>query len=397
MKSNSYLIDLGIINALGSGRETVSTGILAGSRAGLSRETTDKGDFTIARAAPAVHLDLSPRWDNRLNRLLAVAAGQIRPTVERLAARFGAERIGVVLGSTDNGSEQSLEALRAFRETGAFPPGYEFFKQTAHHSSAFLREYLGLRGFFCNISTACTSSARALVLARSLLETGVCDAVVAGGADIVSRAVLNGFHALEAVDREPCNPFSRNRRGINLGEGAALFVVANDPSAGPALRLCGCGESSDAHHATAPDPEGRGAEAAMRTALVDAGLAAEDIDYINLHGTGTDLNDRMESKATARVFPSAPPASSGKAMIGHTLGAAGAMELACCWLAMQPAGDEYVLPPHLWDGICEEGLPCLNLIEPGSRTARLDHCMSNSYAFGGSNVSLILSRGASLL
>jgi 3-oxoacyl-[acyl-carrier-protein] synthase I len=130
----------------------------------------------------------------------------------------------------------------------------------------------------------------------------------------------------------------------------------------------------------------------MRAALADAGLSAADIDYINLHGTGTDLNDRMESKATGRVFPAAPPASSSKAMIGHTLGAAGAMELACCWLAMQPASGEYILPPHLWDGQAEEGLPRLNLVAPGSRVARLNHCMSNSYAFGGSNVSLILSR-----
>jgi 3-oxoacyl-[acyl-carrier-protein] synthase-1 len=392
MKMGCFLPDLGIVNALGSGKKAVFERLLAGSREGLRRVTTHRGEFTVASCRPSAGAALEPRWENRLNRLLADAADQIRPAVEKLAARFGAHRIGVVLGSTDNGSEQSLEALKAYRETGAFPSGYEFFKQTAHHASAFLREFLDLSGFACGVSTACTSSARALILARNLLESNTCDAAVAGGADIVSQAVLLGFHALEAVDPEPCNPFSRNRRGINLGEGAALFTVTRGPEGGPSLRLSGCGESADAYHATAPEPEGRGAEAAMRAALAEAGLASADIDYLNLHGTGTELNDRMECKATDRVLPLRPPASSTKTMVGHTLGAAGAMELGFCWLAMSRPGADFALPPHLWDNEPEEGIPRLNLIGPGARVRKLDHCMSNSYAFGGCNVSLIISR-----
>jgi len=392
VKTGCWLTDLGIVCALGSGKEPVADKILAGSREGLRRVPSRQGEFTVAGAESARRTALPPRWENRLNRLSADAADQIRPAVERLAARYGGRRIAVVIGSTDNGAEQSQAALREYRETGAFPPGYEFERQTAHHGADFLRDYLGLSGFACSVSTACTSSARALVLARNLLATGACDAVVAGGADIVSEAVLFGFHALEAVDREPCNPFSRNRRGINLGEGAAFFTVEREPAGDASLRLAGGGESSDAFHATAPEPEGRGAEAAMRAALEEAGLSPEEIDYLNLHGTGTELNDRMESKATHRVFPADPPCSSTKAMVGHTLGAAGAVELAFCWLAMNRPGADFALPPHLWDGEPEDGVPKLNFAPPGAATGRLDHCMSNSYAFGGCNVSLILSR-----
>ncbi|RPJ08428.1 MAG: hypothetical protein EHM28_04365, partial [Spirochaetaceae bacterium] len=349
MKSECYIADCGIINAIGCGSAAVLEGILAGSRAGLKKVSNLQGDFTVARARPKTLFKLEDKFDNRLDQLLASACEQISPMVQKLVARFGPRRIGVVLGSTDNGSEESLEALKVFRNTGAFAQDYSFYMQEAQLGADFVKKYLGLGSMACNISTACTSSARAIVFGRSLLDLGVCDAVVAGGGDIVSDSVLLGFHALEAVDRQPCNPFSKNRHGINLGEGAALFVLTREPLDGQAIRIAGCGESSDAYHMTAPEPEGMGASAAMSEALDDAGLAPEDIDYINLHGTGTELNDRMESKATARVFVHVPPASSTKTMIGHTLGAAGAMELAICWLLMSPINKEKGLPPHLWD------------------------------------------------
>ncbi len=315
--------------------------------------------------------------------------------MEALIRRHGAKRLAVVIGSTDNGSEQSLAALEAFQKTGAFPAGYEFRKQEAQHSADFVREYLGLGGLACNVSTACTSGAKALITARTLIETGAANAVIAGGGDIVSESVLLGFHSLEAVDRRPCRPFSRHRRGINLGEGAALFIVTGRPEAETAVRLAGCGESSDGHHITAPEPEGWQASAAMTAALKDAGIAPGEIDYINLHGTGTDLNDRMEAKATARVFPDTPPASSTKALVGHTLGAAGAIELGFCWLLLEDRSGHHRLPPHIWDGEYEPGVPRLNLVPVGGKTGRLRYCMSNSFAFGGCNVSLIISNGES--
>jgi 3-oxoacyl-[acyl-carrier-protein] synthase-1 len=250
------------------------------------------------------------------------------------------------------------------------------------------------------ISTACTSSASALVYARNLIELGVCDAVVAGGADIVSDTVLLGFHALEAVDLERCKPFSAHRRGINLGEGAALFLLSREslaPTGGPTAGLCllGSGETADAHHMTAPDPSGAGAIRAMRLALAEAGCQAADIDYINLHGTGTPLNDAMESVATHAVFGAAIPCSSTKALVGHTLGAAGAMELGFCWLMMSDLNPERRLAPQVWDGVYDPAVPAIGLAAPGAWVDRLDRCMSNSYAFGGCNVSLVIGRCAS--
>jgi 3-oxoacyl-[acyl-carrier-protein] synthase-1 len=302
--------------------------------------------------------------------------------------------VGVLLGSCDNGAEESKAALAAYLANGAFPAGYSLAEQSAELPARFLAGELGLESFALVVSTACTSSASALALARKLIGLGVCDAVVAGGVDIVSDTVLLGFHALEAVDLERCKPFSATRRGINLGEGAALFLMTRAPLVGweSGLVLAGSGETADAHHMTAPDPSGQGAARAMRAALAEAGLEAGDIGYINLHGTGTPLNDAMESRATHEVFGAAVPCSSTKALVGHTLGAAGAMELGFCWLIMSALNPEHRLPPQVWDGAFDPELPAIGLTALGARAARLDACMSNSYAFGGCNVSLIIAR-----
>jgi 3-oxoacyl-[acyl-carrier-protein] synthase-1 len=392
LKNKIYLNDLGIINALGYNQHMILSNLLQGSRKGLKLVTNPQGSFTVAAVKPDQSPALPYLYDNRLNRLLAHACDQIRASVDKLISRYGPRRIGVVLGSTDNGSEESLQALKIYQESGSFPQAYCFYKQEAQNSASFVKEYLGLKSIACNISTACTSSARAFVCARNLLNLGVLDAVITGGADIVSDAILLGFHSLEAIDPQPCNPFSKNRQGTNLGEGAALFIVTKDRFAESHINLIGCGESSDAYHITAPEPEGVEASKAMYLALNDAGLKAEDIDYINLHGTGTELNDRMECKATDRVFKDCPPCSSTKTMIGHTLGAAGAMEIAFCWLILHHNDEEVLLPPHMWDEEPEEDLPVLNFIPPGFKTKNIHTCMSNSYAFGGCNVSLIIAR-----
>ena len=234
------------------------------------------------------------------------------------------------------------------------------------------------------MSTACSSSAKAFASARRLIRCGACDAAVVGGADAFTRAVLEGFHALEALSPGLSRPLSPDRDGINLGEGAALFLMlradaADAAGAGRApgaqrVELIGAGESSDAYHPTAPDPDGRGAEAAMRAALADAGIGPDGIDFLNLHGTGTVQNDAMECEAARRVFGGRAPregaspadglgvrAFSTKRLTGHCLGAAGAIEAALCW------------------------------IELSERPAV---CMSNSFAFGGSNASIILSSRA---
>jgi len=228
--------------------------------------------------------------------------------------------------------------------------------------------------------------------------------VLCGGVDSLCQLTLNGFSALEAVAAERCNPFSRNRDGITIGEGAALFLMTKEPLTREPLTneqapiaLLGAGANSDAYHISAPEPEGRGARQAMQAALADAGLGAEQIDYLNLHGTATAHNDAMESQAVAAVFPAGVPCSSTKPLTGHCLGAAGALEAAFCWLSLSEFNRDRLLPPHLWDGQADPALPRLHLLAPGSpaelapaRTERPRRMMSNSFAFGGNNISLIL-------
>jgi 3-oxoacyl-[acyl-carrier-protein] synthase-1 len=199
-----------------------------------------------------------------------------------------------------------------------------------------------------------------------------------------------GFSALESVSAARCNPLSANRNGINIGEGAALFLMSRE--AGP-VRLAGWGESSDAYHMSAPDPHGKGAQLAMRQALARAGIGAHAIDYVNLHGTATPANDVMEAHAVAAVLGREVPVSSTKPLTGHTLGAAGAIEAALMWLTLagNPRGQ---LPPHWWDGVADAALPALHVATPGSTLGRAPrHVMSLSFAFGGSNGVLVLGQG----
>jgi 3-oxoacyl-[acyl-carrier-protein] synthase-1 len=241
-------------------------------------------------------------------------------------------------------------------------------------------------------ATACASGASALVLGARLIGAGLADAVIAGGADLASEAALRGFDALELISPRLSNPLSRNRSGVTLGSGAALFLLSRAAGAEGELCLLGWGESADAFHSTAPRPDGSGAAAAMRGALAMAAMRPEDIGYVNLHGTGTVLNDRMEALAMASVFGGDMPLSSStKPVTGHTLGAAGALELAFCALALDRArgGAETPLPVHCWDGLADGELPAMNLVAPG-RGGRLRAAMSNSFAFGGCNVSLII-------
>ena len=197
--------------------------------------------------------------------------------------------------------------------------------------------------------------------------------------------MVNGFHALEAISPELTRPLSADRNGINLGEGAALFLLRKAGEGETGVELLGVGESSDAHHLTAPDPEGRGAEASMRAALADAGLGPSDIDYINLHGTGTTYNDAMECGAVRRVFGDATPCTSTKPLTGHTLGAAGAIEAALCWIALK-AGKG--VPPHRVPSV-DTSLAPFPVPGVGNDTV-FKTALSNSFAFGGSNATVIL-------
>jgi 3-oxoacyl-[acyl-carrier-protein] synthase-1 len=226
--------------------------------------------------------------------------------------------------------------------------------------------------------------------AARLIRMGVCDAVLTGGVDTLCGFTVAGFSALESVSAQRCNPLSANRNGINIGEGAALFLMTATPAT---VALCGWGEASDGHHISAPDPAGSGARRAIGQALARAGIDAGRIDYINLHGTATIQNDAMESRVVHDLFGDRVAVSSTKPFTGHTLGAAAGIEAALCWLAMQDDNAGGVLPPQLWDNCADPALPALNVAAPGARLGRpLDWALSNSFAFGGSNAVLVLGR-----
>jgi 3-oxoacyl-[acyl-carrier-protein] synthase-1 len=249
---------------------------------------------------------------------------------------------------------------------------------------------LGLAGPAYVHSSACASSAKAIASAARLIRMGACDAVLTGGVDSFCAFTVAGFAALESVSETRCNPLSVHRNGINIGEGAALFLMSREPAT---VALRGWGESSDGHHISAPDPAGGGARQAIEQALSRAGIGPTQIDYVNLHGTATVQNDAMESRVIHSLFGSAVPVSSTKPFTGHALGAAGAIEAGLCWLAMQDDNSGGKLPPHLWDGVRDPALPALNVVDSGSCLGRpLRWALSNSFAFGGANAALVLGR-----
>ena len=394
MTADCRLPALGIINALGVGPEEVWKGLAEGRGGSLSQ----RSDFVVDRelwvgavnaSLPAIPASLAP-YDCRNNAMALAAVSQIADAVREAIARFGAERVGVVMGTSTSGVSDAEIAIRRQLAGDGLDPSFDYAQLEFGGLASFVAATLGTEGPAYAMSTACSSGARALASARSLLRLGVCDAVVAGAADTLCGLTTNGFSALQALSPEPTNPCSANRQGITLGEGAAVFLVTREGS-GPAL--LGVGESSEAHHMSAPEPTGAGAEASMRSALTDAALAPDGIAYLNLHGTGTPLNDRMECLAVDRVFGSEVAVSSTKPLVGHTLGAAGAMEAAFCWLLVD-RGDatSWTPPPHLWDGVPDPELPELRFVERGRSIARGagSAAMTNSFGFGGNNCSLIL-------
>jgi 3-oxoacyl-[acyl-carrier-protein] synthase-1 len=386
----TYLNALGVVCSLGAGKQAVAEAMFGAATHGLHDlegwvpgQPLTVGHVTAALPLPPAEL---AHRDTRNNRLLLLAAEEIETELRAAVTRFGAERVGIVIGTSTTGIEEATRSIAMRGQTGAWPADYRYADQELGAPAAFLAEWLGVAGPAYGISTACTSGARALLSAQRLLRSGLCDAVICGGADTLCRLATNGFHALEATADGRCQPFSKQRDGINIGEAAALFLMTRE-SAPVAFR--GGGASSDAYHMSSPEPEGRGASDAMTRALSAAGLDAGMIDYVNLHGTATEHNDAMESRAVAATFGRHVPCSSTKALTGHTLGAAGALEAAFCWLSL--TDPQRRLPPHVWDGEADPSLPTLAFTDGGSRLGPGPrHLMSNSFAFGGNNASLIL-------
>ncbi|MHB1542835.1 MAG: beta-ketoacyl-[acyl-carrier-protein] synthase family protein [Steroidobacteraceae bacterium] len=331
------------------------------------------------------------RFECRNNRLaqLALAQDGFIAAVKTCAARYGPHRIGVFLGTSTSGTLQTELAYRRREPDGALPQ--DFLYASTHNPFSlgdFVRRSLALAGPAAVVSTACSSSAKVFGSAARLIEAGVIDAAVVGGVDSLCLTTLYGFHALQLVAPGPCRPFDVARDGISIGEAAAFALLEPLPADAPpgTVRLTGIGESSDAYHMSSPHPDGLGARAAMLGALAEAGRRPEDIDYINLHGTGTPSNDAAEARAVASLFGTRVPVSSTKGATGHTLGAAGALEAVICALALRhalaPAGINTTTP--------DPALAVDYLTD--NRAQDLTCVLSNSFGFGGSNCSLLLER-----
>lgn len=332
-------------------------------------------------------MDFAPAHQRSCNNALAWGAIQaLKGLIDESIVRWGPTRVALVVGTSTGGMDEGEAAARHWGREGRFPTDFAYPVQEMGNVAEFLAQHLGIRGPSHTISTACSSGAKALASAARLLQAGMADVVVAGGVDALGRFTVGGFSALEAVSSTRCNPLSANRNGINLGEAAAFFVVSREH--GP-VRLAGWGETQDAHHMSAPDPSGQGAIAAMQQALIRAGMPPAAVDYVNLHGTATQHNDAMESRAVQAVFNHGVAVSSTKPLTGHALAAAGALEAVIAWHVLQdnPRG---VLPVNWWDDAADPAMPALAAVAPGMQLGRAARVvMSNSFAFGGSNSTLL--------
>lgn len=377
------VLDLAVCSALGVGtRESLE---------GLRRNVTGLRPCplpvpfeTVCGALPA--LDPLPprfaRFESPVARIVATMYLELHPAVQRVVARYGRDRVAVILGTSVGGLAVTERALDHAARHGSLPDDYDVYQQHGLYASAeLLGELAGLRGPRYAISTACSSGAKVFASARRLIAANVVDAAVIGGVDSLCQTTLRGFHALGVLSPRACRPFSAERDGMNLGEGGALFLVAREGDG--RARLLGAGESSDAHHMSSPHPEGAGAVAAMRAALAQSGLPAEAVDHINAHGTGTRLNDKVEAAAIAAVFSHPVMVSSTKGATGHTLGAAGALEAAITVQCIEHG----FIPGSLGATPLD---PEVHLdVDAQPRSVRPRVALSNSFGFGGSNASLI--------
>ncbi|MBR0672099.1 beta-ketoacyl-ACP synthase [Neoroseomonas soli] len=318
---------------------------------------------------------------------LALRQDGFTEAVAAAVARHGAGRVAVVLGTSTSGIEETEQAWSRRGADGALPP-YDFAStHDLHALPRYVRARLGLKGACISISTACTSGARAFLDAATLIAAGVADAAVVGGADTLCRLTLHGFGSLELLAKGPTRPCAEDRDGICIGEAAAFALLERaGPEDAGALGLLGAGASSDGHHMSSPHPDGLGAVVAMRAALDSAGLAPSQIDYVNMHGTGTRANDAMEDRALARIFGDAVPCSSTKGWTGHTLGASGALEAAISTVCIEAGLVPGCLGLDRADPSFASGIVVTN------RAARVDRVLSNSFGFGGSNCALVIGR-----
>ncbi len=384
-----------LTNALGAGNEATWSAIAA-RRSGLSRcafETADIDTF-IGQVPDAALMPLRADLGNfecRNNRLAQLCLEQdgFAETIASAIEKYGADRIGVFLGTSTSGIFSTELAYRErAKHQGALPPNFQYAGTQNNYSlAAFVSAYFGLRGLAFVVSSACSSSAKVFGNASRMMAAGFCDAAIVGGVDSLCMTTLYGFQSMGLVSNQPCRPYDADRNGISIAEAAGFALLEKRVSSTQDIQVLGVGESSDAYHMSSPHPEGRGAQKAMREALAQARIMPDDIGYINLHGTATKSNDAAEGAAVAALFGQKTPASSTKGFTGHTLGAAGITEIAIAALALQRG----MIPGSLNTQTLDPEI-AINY-QLNNAQSNMRYAMSNSFGFGGSNCSVVLANG----
>lgn len=373
-----------VCTALGvTTRETVEA--LREGRSGLRTPPVALPFETVCGALPAALPRLPAplaRYESPVARIIAQLHEEVRGPVAEAVRRYGSDRVAVVLGTSVGGLAVTEEALSEYASTGKIPDDYDLHER---HSLRAIADVLcaaaGVRGPRYVLSTACSSSGKVFASAQRLLDADVVDAVLVGGVDSLCQTTIRGFYGLSVLSPVRCRPFGRDREGMNLGEGGALFLVEREGEA--RARLLGVGESSDAFHMSSPHPEGAGARAAMLGALSQAGLGPEAVSTVNAHGTGTPKNDAVEALVLRELFGDALPVVSTKGATGHTLGAAGAIEAAFSLVAIEQGW----IPPSLGADPVDPGVGIH--VNRARRELGCRAVLSNSFGFGGSNVSVL--------
>jgi 3-oxoacyl-[acyl-carrier-protein] synthase-1 len=382
--------------ALGRGRDAQAHA-LRERRGGLRRNDFGEGatareqlDCWIGRVDGLETASLPEayaRWECRNNRLawLALQQDGMADAVAALRDKYGANRVALVLGTSTASIGETEEAYARLDDEHRFPPDLARpIVHTPHSLGDFVQHATGLRGPCITVATACSSSAKVFAQASRLMRAGLADAALVGGVDTLCGSVLFGFNALGLVSTQPCRPFDAQRDGLSLGEAGGFAILERTDAAPHTLQLRGYGESSDAHHMSTPHPEGLGAQLAMRDALARAGVDADDVGYLNLHGTATPANDAVEARAIAALFPDTLHASSTKGWTGHTLGAAGIVESVFALIALEDGLLPGTLNSSIRDASCGAQVRLDN-----ARADTMRYAMNNSVGFGGNNCSLV--------
>ncbi|WP_037586276.1 beta-ketoacyl synthase N-terminal-like domain-containing protein [Stenoxybacter acetivorans] len=399
MKTPVYLHCPGVVSALGD--DLAATWQRLWQKPADFLSITDQ--WTPPRTLPvgAVTLplrpfakDTPPPFLGRNNQLLWHAAGAVEAQISAVKSRFGAERVAVLMATSNGSMDENRVAFQHVANGGPWADsGFNQVQQCLVSPAEFMSAQYGLRGLRYVISTACTSGARAIISAARLLRSNLADAVVVGGVDCLSALTINGFAALSVLSDEIAAPFAPQRRGINIGEAAAVFVISREPLFDEALPLLGYGVGSDAYHMSSPRPDGLGAQQSIQAALHSADLPPQAIGWVNLHGTGTEHNDAMESLAVAACLGNTVCCTSTKPHTGHTLAAAGALEAALLWASISRRinPDGQLPPQYLPRGQDPDIAPIhLSTSTDGWRLNQPRIGLSTSFAFGGSNAALII-------